>query len=122
MTPPEENATQTRKRQSKDATNAAAAQAVEKRRRTASSQNDVAHQQQIANSSGSDTIKTRAGWSEQALEIFFRDFTQEDFDLQLKVAEKVLTDENKALVFCKMPVQLREHWVKRLREVHQRNI
>ncbi|KAL1843250.1 hypothetical protein VTJ49DRAFT_2581 [Mycothermus thermophilus] len=60
------------------------------------------------------------GWQEQAMDIFFRDFAAEDMDLQLKIAEKVLTDENKAMVFCKMPDSLRHHWVKRLREVHNR--
>jgi hypothetical protein len=61
----------------------------------------------------------RPGWSEQALDIFFRDFGEEDMDLQIKIAEKALAaDENKAMVFCKMPVVLRKHWVKRLREVH----
>jgi len=60
-------------------------------------------------------------WPEQAMEIFFREFSDEDMDLQLKIAEKVLGDENKAMVFCKMPSALREHWVKRLREVHNRS-
>jgi hypothetical protein len=61
----------------------------------------------------------RPGWSEQALDVFFRDFAEEDMDLQIKIAEKALAaDENKAMVFCKMPVVLRKHWVKRLREVH----
>lgn len=59
-------------------------------------------------------------WPEQALEIFFRDFAEEDMDLQLKIAEKALADENKAMVFCKMPPAVRKHWVKRLREVHNR--
>jgi hypothetical protein len=61
-------------------------------------------------------------WQEQAMEIFFRDFGDEDMDLQLKIAEKALTDENKALVFCKMPVALRRHWIKRLREVNNRGV
>lgn len=59
-------------------------------------------------------------WPEQALDIFFRDFSDEDMDLQLKIAEKALADENKAMVFCKMPAAVRRHWVKRLREVHNR--
>ncbi|KAM7217012.1 hypothetical protein V8F06_007651 [Rhypophila decipiens] len=54
------------------------------------------------------------------MDIFFRDFSTEDKDLQLKIAEKALTDENKAMVFVKMPETLRKHWVKRLREVHNR--
>ncbi|KAK3380645.1 Myb/SANT-like DNA-binding domain-containing protein [Lasiosphaeria ovina] len=68
------------------------------------------------------TARVRPGWSEQAMDIFFRDFSDEDMDLQLKIAEKALTDENKAMVFCKMTVALRKHWVKRLREVHNRGV
>lgn len=64
--------------------------------------------------------RARFSWQEQAMEVFFRDFNTEDMDLQLKIAEKVLTDENKAMVFVKMPEILRKHWVKRLREVHNR--
>ncbi|KAI1383826.1 Myb/SANT-like DNA-binding domain-containing protein [Hypoxylon trugodes] len=61
-------------------------------------------------------------WPEQAVEIFFREFADEDADLQLKIAEKALTDENKAMVFVKMTPALRRHWVGRLRDVHQRNL
>ncbi|KAF6823730.1 hypothetical protein CPLU01_11270 [Colletotrichum plurivorum] len=57
-------------------------------------------------------------WPEQAIDIFFRDFADEDMDLQLKIAEKALADDNKAMIFCKMPQPLRKHWVKRLRELH----
>lgn len=59
-------------------------------------------------------------WPEQAMELFFRDFTDEDMDLQIKIGEKVLSDSNKAMMFCLMPEQLRQHWVKRLRELHNR--
>lgn len=59
-------------------------------------------------------------WTAQAMEIFFRDFADEDPDLQLKIGEKVLCDTNKATMFCTMPEQLRQHWVKRLRELHHR--
>ncbi|KAH7035918.1 Myb/SANT-like DNA-binding domain-containing protein [Microdochium trichocladiopsis] len=59
-------------------------------------------------------------WQEQAVEILFRDFSDEDADLQLKIAEKALTDENKAMVFVKMTPALRNHWVGRLRDVHMR--
>ncbi|CRK33668.1 hypothetical protein BN1708_019263, partial [Verticillium longisporum] len=67
-----------------------------------------------------EALKARSPprWPEQAMDIFFRDFADEDMDLQLKIAEKALADENKAMVFCKMPATLRKHWVKRLREVH----
>ncbi|KAM7196809.1 hypothetical protein V8F33_005928 [Rhypophila sp. PSN 637] len=64
--------------------------------------------------------RSAPSWQEQAMDIFFRDFSTEDKDLQLKIAEKALTDENKAMVFVKMPETLRKHWVKRLREVHNR--
>lgn len=69
-----------------------------------------------------ELLRTRAPprWPEQALDIFFRDFADEDMDLQLKIAEKALADENKAMVFCKMPPAVRKHWVRRLREVHNR--
>jgi hypothetical protein len=61
-------------------------------------------------------------WPEQAVEILFREFADEDLDLQLKIAEKALTDENKAMVFVKMTPLLRRHWVSRLRDVHMRNL
>lgn len=59
-------------------------------------------------------------WTEQAMETFFRDFADEDMDLQIKIGEKVLADTNKAMMFCLMPEQVRQHWVKRLRELHNR--
>ncbi|KAI1809079.1 Myb/SANT-like DNA-binding domain-containing protein [Poronia punctata] len=61
-------------------------------------------------------------WPEQAVEILFREFSDEDLDLQLKIAEKALTDDNKAMVFVKMTPVLRRHWVGRLRDVHMRNL
>ncbi|KAI1775851.1 Myb/SANT-like DNA-binding domain-containing protein [Hypoxylon cercidicola] len=71
-----------------------------------------------------EALKARSPpkWAEQAVEIFFREFADEDADLQLKIAEKALTDENKAMVFVKMTPMLRRHWVGRLREVHMRNL
>ncbi|KAI1349482.1 Myb/SANT-like DNA-binding domain-containing protein [Xylaria sp. FL0043] len=66
--------------------------------------------------------RTAPRWPEQALEILFRDFADEDLDLQLKIAEKALTDDNKAMVFVKMTPVLRRHWVSRLRDVHMRNL
>lgn len=71
-----------------------------------------------------DALKARTPprWPEQAMDIFFRDFADEDMDLQIKIAEKALADENKAMVFCKMPAVLRKHWVKRLREVHNNRV
>ena len=66
--------------------------------------------------------RTRTAWTEQAVEVFFREFNDEDMDLQLKIAEKMLTDENKAMVFCKMPEALRKHWVRRLREMHNQRM
>ncbi|RYP91176.1 hypothetical protein DL770_002705 [Monosporascus sp. CRB-9-2] len=60
-----------------------------------------------------DALRARSPpkWQEQAVEILFRDFENEDMDLQLKIAEKALTDENKAMVFVKMTPALRMHWV-----------
>ncbi|ROW15198.1 hypothetical protein VPNG_02984 [Cytospora leucostoma] len=59
-------------------------------------------------------------YPQQAMDIFFRDFGDEDQDLQIKIGEKVLCDNNKAMMFCMMPEDLRRHWVKRLRELHNR--
>ncbi|TWU78488.1 hypothetical protein ED733_008960 [Metarhizium rileyi] len=42
-------------------------------------------------------------WCEMALEQFFREFADEDMDLQIRIAETVLVNESKALVYCKMP-------------------
>ncbi|KAI0508853.1 Myb/SANT-like DNA-binding domain-containing protein [Xylaria bambusicola] len=71
-----------------------------------------------------EALKARVAprWPEQALEIFFREFADEDLDLQLKIAEKALCDENKAMIFVKMSPVLRRHWMTRLREVHIRNL
>lgn len=60
-------------------------------------------------------------WPQQAMEVFFRDFGDEEMDLQIKIGEKVLCDNNKAMMFCMMPEGLRQHWVKRLRELHNLN-
>ncbi|KAG8157885.1 hypothetical protein KVR01_012157 [Diaporthe batatas] len=60
-------------------------------------------------------------WPQQAMEVFFRDFGDEEMDLQIKIGEKVLCDNNKAMMFCMMPEDLRRHWVKRLRELHNLN-
>ena len=69
-----------------------------------------------------DVLKSRAmpRWREEALDIFFRDFPDEDLDLQVKISENILTHENKAMVFCKMPIRVRQHWVSRLREMHHK--
>ncbi|EFW99192.1 hypothetical protein CMQ_5613 [Grosmannia clavigera kw1407] len=66
------------------------------------------------------SLASTTRWPEQALEIFFQEFADEDMDLQLRIAEKILTDTSKAVMFCKMPSTLRKHWVKRLREVSNR--
>lgn len=138
LTPPEENAPHNRKRFLPSDGTAAPA---DKRRRTGTNNYiDLTHSSQLANSNNAlagtnrslvedgifalaDALKSRAPtprWPEQAMEIFFRDFADEDMDLQVKIAEKALTDANKAMMFCTMPVTLRKHWVKRLREVHNR--
>lgn len=54
-------------------------------------------------------------WREEAVDLLFKEFATEDADVQIKISEKVLNDEHKAMVFCKMPLHLRQHWVKRLR-------
>lgn len=59
-------------------------------------------------------------WPEQAMDIFFQEFADEDMDLQVRIAEKILTDTSKAVMFCKMPSILRRHWVKRLRDASTR--
>lgn len=66
------------------------------------------------------TLASTTRWPEQAMEIFFLEFADEDMDLQLRIAEKILTDTSKAVMFCKMPATLRKHWVKRLREAISR--
>ena len=70
-----------------------------------------------------EALKHRAAprWREQALEIFFRDFAGEELDLQVKISENVLSNEHKAMVFCKMPLRVRQHWVGQFREMHQLN-
>jgi hypothetical protein len=65
------------------------------------------------------TLRNRNGgdkWREEALDAFFREFAGEDLDLQVRVAEEVLSDEHRAMAFCKMPARVRQHWVRRLRE------
>ncbi|KAL6863560.1 hypothetical protein J3F83DRAFT_193500 [Trichoderma novae-zelandiae] len=54
-------------------------------------------------------------WREEAVDILFKEFANEDADLQIKISESVLSDEHKAMVFCKMPLHLRQHWVKKHR-------
>lgn len=69
-----------------------------------------------------DLLRTRAAprWREDALDLLFRDFADEELDLQLKISENVISSENKAMLFCKMPVLVRQHWVRRLREAYTR--
>ncbi|PHH92014.1 hypothetical protein CDD83_9299 [Cordyceps sp. RAO-2017] len=64
--------------------------------------------------------RSRGGlrWQEAALDLFFREFADQDLDLQIKISEMVLCDEHRALMFCKMPWQVRQHWVRRLGEAH----
>lgn len=60
--------------------------------------------------------RTSLRWQEEALDVFFRDFADEDLDLQVKISESVLINECKAMVFCKMPGRVRQHWVRRFKE------
>ncbi|KAG5977242.1 hypothetical protein E4U55_006956 [Claviceps digitariae] len=55
-------------------------------------------------------------WCELALEQFFRDFADENMDLQIKIAENVLIHESKALIYCKMPWRVKQYWVRKLDE------
>jgi len=140
LTPPDETGPLTRKRllPVADGAAGAAGAAGDKRRRTGNNNYiDLTHPAQANNPSAvalrADGIavlaealaKTMAAaaaprWPEQAMDIFFRDFSDEDIELQVLIAEKVLTDPNKAVMFVKMPVALRKQWVGRLREVHNR--
>ncbi|PFH57182.1 hypothetical protein XA68_15411 [Ophiocordyceps unilateralis] len=69
-----------------------------------------------------ETAKSRPGlrWQETALDLFFREFADQDLDLQIRISESVLRDEHRALVFCKMPWRLRQHWVSKFTEAHHR--
>jgi hypothetical protein len=61
-------------------------------------------------------VQRTPSWKEQAVELFFREFGDEDVDLQIKIAEKVLgVDEDRAMVFMKMSTELRKRWVARAR-------
>lgn len=60
---------------------------------------------------GSDS----APWREKAVDLFYRDFSAEELDLQVKVPQELFSNEHTAMVFCKMPCQVREHWVRSLR-------
>lgn len=57
-------------------------------------------------------------WCADALDLFFRDFADERPDVQLHIAENVLSSEARAVVFCKMPPRLRQRWVARFRGEH----
>lgn len=133
LTPPDETAS-TRKRFMPPQPPPTTAPAQQNKRRrisaqppTASTSESSSNPARSARSALEDTVldllrQRVPGWPEQALDIFFRDFSDEDMDLQLKIAEKALADESKALIFCKMPAEMRRHWVKRLREVHNRAV
>ncbi|KAJ3488306.1 hypothetical protein NLG97_g6223 [Lecanicillium saksenae] len=54
-------------------------------------------------------------WREKAVDLFYRDFSMEDLDLQVRVPQELFSNEHTAMVFCKMPCQVREHWVRSLR-------
>lgn len=54
-------------------------------------------------------------WREKAVDLFYRDFSAEELDLQVKIPQELLSNEHTAMVFCKMPCQVREHWVRSLR-------
>lgn len=54
-------------------------------------------------------------WREQAVDLFFRDFSSEELELQVRIPQELFSNEHTAMVFCKMPCQVREHWVRSLR-------
>ncbi|CAK7204687.1 hypothetical protein SEUCBS139899_007446 [Sporothrix eucalyptigena] len=66
------------------------------------------------------TLASATRWPEQAMEMFFSDFAEEEMEVQVRFAEKVLTDTNKAIMYCKMSMPLRKCWVNRLREAIRR--
>lgn len=66
--------------------------------------------------------RTARQWQEAAVELFFRDFSNEDADLQITVSQSVLSNEHTAMVFCKMPSKVREHWVRLQRDTGFRRI
>lgn len=89
-----------------------------------SNHSDVSHALEETLSVLADTLKgsrSNQRWPEQAIDIFFREFADEDMDFQLKMAEKALTDENKAMVFVKMPTAVRKHYIMRMREAFIRS-
>lgn len=55
-------------------------------------------------------------WREDAVDLFFRDFCDESAEVQIGISQTVLSDEHTAMVFCKMPHRVREHWVRVQRE------
>ncbi len=68
-----------------------------------------------------DLLTTRnvRQWREEAVDLFFKDFSSEELDLQVKVSQDIFSNDHTAMVFCKMPVRVREHWVRVLRESHR---
>lgn len=55
-------------------------------------------------------------WREDAVDLFFRDFADESTEVQIGISQTVLSDEHTAMVFCKMPPRVREHWVRTQRD------
>ena len=76
--------------------------------------------QPILDDADASGARTGLRWQEAALDLFFKEFADQDLDLQVKISETVLYDEHRALVFCKMPWRVRQHWVKRLAEAHHK--
>ncbi|KAI0016829.1 Myb/SANT-like DNA-binding domain-containing protein [Xylariomycetidae sp. FL0641] len=70
-----------------------------------------------------EALRARAPpkWPELALDLFFSEFSHLDAEFQLRVGEKILCDETKAMVFVKMTPVLRSHYINRLKEAHMRN-
>jgi hypothetical protein len=60
--------------------------------------------------------QTAQKWREDALDLLYRDFAEEEPELQVRISEAIISSESKAMMFCKMPVRVRQHWVRRFRE------
>ncbi|OAA69124.1 hypothetical protein ISF_03499 [Cordyceps fumosorosea ARSEF 2679] len=44
-------------------------------------------------------------WREKAVDLFYREFSAEELDLQVRIPQRLLGNDHTAMVFCKMPPQ-----------------
>ncbi|TQV94023.1 hypothetical protein V2A60_002909 [Cordyceps javanica] len=54
-----------------------------------------------------ETRGSAGQWCEEAVDLFYRDFSAEELDLQVRIPQELLSNEHTAMVFCKMPCQLK---------------